>query len=370
MKRTMRITYLDFDDTKNPLLGAGQARATQEVASRLVQRGHEAEVICSRYPGAGDRIEKGITYTHIGLGSRHLRLNNLVYNLLVPFYVRRLRSDLIVECLTPPCSWLLSPLFTKIPVVAIPTSFEAVRFREKYHLPFDLVERYAARYYTYFLPATADARTKMRRLNPHVISKVVPQGVADEYLRVRGKKGKYIVFLGRMDISQKGLDLLLAAYAKIAPTVRTPLLLAGHGVDQGKVRELIRQWGLRGRVRLLGPTYGKEKLRLFGQSQVFVVPSRHEGFCIAALEALASGLPIVAFDIPGLAWIPDTVSLKAKPFDVDSFARLLLRAVDEKVNARLRRNCGRVAKRYSWDRVTTDYERFFRRVLKKAQAGE
>lgn len=68
MKR-LQIVYLDFDDIKNPLLNAGQARATAEVGKRLALKGHKVTSVCSRYPGAKDRIENGIKYTHIGLGS-------------------------------------------------------------------------------------------------------------------------------------------------------------------------------------------------------------------------------------------------------------------------------------------------------------
>jgi len=119
-QKHLHIIFIDFDDIKNPLLGAGQARATLEVGKRLVQMGHTVTVICSRYPGYRDRVENGLHYRHIGIGTKNIRLNNLWYIFTLPFAVRNLQADIIVECFTAPISTLLSPLFVKIPVIGVP----------------------------------------------------------------------------------------------------------------------------------------------------------------------------------------------------------------------------------------------------------
>jgi glycosyltransferase involved in cell wall biosynthesis len=363
-KNKLKITFLDFDDTDNPLLGAGQARATLEICSRLAKKGHTIEVICSKYPESKDRIEKGIKYTHIGISTKHIRLNNLIYIFLLPFIVRKVKCDVIVECFTPPVSTLFTPLFTQIPVVAVSTSFEAERFSEKYHLPFDKIEKFGLRFYKYFLPSSKIYETKMKKANPNVKSKIIRMGVNNDYFEIKSKKGKYLLFLGRFDIHQKGIDLLLKAYRKVASKLNYPLVIAGCGPDEVKIRELIKKYKLGKKVRLLGPTYGEKKMKVLSQAQLFLVPSRNEGFCIAALEALAAGLPVVAFDIPGLSWIPKKVSLKAKVFSVNEFAKLLTQACEKKKNLALRKNSRNVAKKYSWDDVTDEFESFFKLMVR------
>ena len=149
--KNLNIIFLDFNDIKNPLLSAGQARATVDVGKRLARKGHKITVICSRYPGSADRIENGLRYKHIGLGSGNVRLNNLVYILTLPFTVMRLKGDIIFEFFTAPISTLFSPLFTNIPVIAVPTSFEAERFAKLYHLPVDKIESFGLRFYKYFI---------------------------------------------------------------------------------------------------------------------------------------------------------------------------------------------------------------------------
>lgn len=368
--KKLKITYLDFDDIKNPLLGGGQAKATLEVCSRLVNRGHQVEVICSKYPRFEDRIEKGIKYTHVGVGTKYIRLNNLIYDLVLPFVVRKLKSDVIVECFTPPYSTLFSPLFTSIPVVALPTSFEANSFAKKYHLPFEKIEKFGLRFYQYFLPTSAHYEKKLKAVNPKVRAKIVGQGVNSEYFSIKSKKGKYILFLGRFDIEQKGIDLLLKAYSKVVTKLKLPLVLAGFGPDQAKIRVLIKKYRLQRKTRLIGPTYGEKKLKVLSEAEVFVVPSRHEGFCIAALEALAANLPVVSFDIPGVSWIPKEVSLKAKAFDVNELADLMLQASDRKMNLKMRKNCRQVARKYSWDDVASEYESFFQFMVKDAKKNK
>lgn len=362
--KKLRIAYLDFDDIKNPLLGAGQAVATQEVARRLVQKGHKVEVFCSRYPSFKNRIENGIKYTHIGVGSKNIRLNNIFYILLLPFTVRKIKADIVVECFTSPISTLFSPLFTNIPVVALPTSFEAGRFAKQYHLPFHWVERFGLRFYKYFLPTSEFFEKKIRSVNKRVKTKIVPQGVDELYLKVKPGKPEFIVFLGRFDIGQKGIDILLDAYKKICKYISFPLVMVGFGPDEKKVEVMIKKLKLTKNVKIVGGKFGKEKLDILSKALFSVVPSRHEGFCIAALEALSVGIPVVSFDIPGLSWMNEKVSIKAKAFEKDDLAEKMLKAIDSKINKSLRKNCKVFARKYTWKKVADEYEKFFNFMIK------
>lgn len=362
-KGQLEVVFLDFDDIQNPILGAGQARATFEVGRRLASRGHLITVISSKYPGYRDRIESGIQYRHIGLGSQNIRLNNIFYILMLPFFVSKIKSDIIVECFTAPISTLFTPLWTKVPVVAQPTSFEAERFSKIYHLPFHMIEGFGLRFYRYFLPYTSYLEEKMKKINPKVVSKTVPEGVGEEYFKIKRTKPQFILFLGRLDVSQKGIDLLLGAFAKIKDKIPYLLVIAGKGPDEKKVKKLISSLGLGSKVSMVGPVYGQEKFKILSRSLFVAFPSRNEGFSLLSLEALASGLPLVAFDIPSLSWTDKTISLKAKPFDVDDYAHKLKLATNPKIIGPLRDNCREFVKKYTWNNVSDEYESFFKEVL-------
>jgi hypothetical protein len=212
----LHLIILDFDDIKNPLLNAGQARATFEVGTRLVEKGHRVTVLSSKYPGYQDRTEKGIRYQHIGLYTSNIRVNNLIYILSLPFVLPALKADLVIECFTAPISTLFSPLWTRIPVVAIPTSFEADRFAQLYKLPFDLIEKYGLKLYKYALPYTPAFENKFKKMNPSITTEVVPEGVGKDFFKIKRHKSEFILFLGRFDRGQKGIDLLLQAYSLVA----------------------------------------------------------------------------------------------------------------------------------------------------------
>ncbi len=364
-KQKLRITYLDFDDVKNPLLAGGQSLATVAVGKRLVEKGHTVTSLCSKYPGYKDRVENGIYYKHIGLGSKFIRLNNFAYFFALPFAVPKLKTDIIIECFTAPISTMGSPLYAKAPVVGLPSQFAAVEFSRKYKLPFHWVEYLLLPYYKYFLPYTQDILTRMQKRNPTIDARIVLQGADKEYFEIKRKKAEYILFLGRLDVDQKGIDLLLAAYSKIASKAKYPLVIAGHGADQAKVEQLIKQYGLEKKVTMIGSTFGEKKLEVLSKAAFVTFASRYDDLPIFVLEALASGLPVACFDIPELKFISDKFGFKAKPFDTDEYAQVLLKAMDHPNLPQMYTDCREYAKQFSWDNTADQFEEFFYDILKK-----
>lgn len=115
-------------------------------------------------------------------------------------------------------------------------------------------------------------------------------------------KGPYLLFLGRVNW-KKGLDRLIPALYYV-PSVR--LLIAGN--DDGNYRPSLekkaRDNGLEKRVVFCGPAYDSDKEALFENAEAFVLPSYSENFGLAALEAMASGCPVVVTPEVGIS---DTV---------------------------------------------------------------
>lgn len=102
-------------------------------------------------------------------------------------------------------------------------------------------------------------------------------------------------FVGRLH-AIKGLDLLIEAFALMREKDAF-LIIAGS--DDGflhTVRKMIREHSLSKKTLLLGPTTGETKARLFKATDVFVYPSRSEGFSLGILEAASVGLPLLITD--------------------------------------------------------------------------
>jgi glycosyltransferase involved in cell wall biosynthesis len=121
--------------------------------------------------------------------------------------------------------------------------------------------------------------------------------------RVPGSAGRPVaLFLSRLD-AKKGLDLLLAGFARARS--RRPdlvLVIAGSGepgFEQGVRRDATRL-GLGDNVYWAGFLSDKEKLAALADADIFVLPSYSENFGVAVVEAMAAGLPVVISDRVGI----------------------------------------------------------------------
>lgn len=112
-----------------------------------------------------------------------------------------------------------------------------------------------------------------------------------------------VIFLGRLHYQPKGLDRLVRAFArclKVFPQAH--LLLVGPDVEGGKrqITALAKSIGIERSLTFTGVLQGAEKVSALIESDLFVLPSRYEGFSVSLLEALALGLPVVASSQVGL----------------------------------------------------------------------
>lgn len=111
-----------------------------------------------------------------------------------------------------------------------------------------------------------------------------------------------LFFLGRLDAYNKGIDLLLDAFAQIANIEDTQLTI--QGPDWGDKKSLQAQatkLSLTEKVSFLHPDYDKSPSLLIQKYDVFCIPSRFEGFSLAALEAMLAGRVLLVSEIAGIA---------------------------------------------------------------------
>jgi glycosyltransferase involved in cell wall biosynthesis len=107
-----------------------------------------------------------------------------------------------------------------------------------------------------------------------------------------------ILFCGQM-IARKGLDLLLAAFAHVAEeNASVRLLLVGREAELPRMLETIPP-ALRARIEYAGFQPPGELPRFFCRANLFVLPSRHDGWGVVVNQAIGAGLPIVCSDQVG-----------------------------------------------------------------------
>jgi len=109
-------------------------------------------------------------------------------------------------------------------------------------------------------------------------------------------------YLGRIDVVNKGLDMLLDAFSMFGRGKPVQLTLQGPGENHAK--ELLRRarrLGIQDRVTYLPPDFATRSSTLIAKYDVFCLPSRYEGFGLAALEAMLAARPVLVSTIGGIA---------------------------------------------------------------------
>jgi starch synthase len=149
------------------------------------------------------------------------------------------------------------------------------------------------------------------------------------------QEARIVLWHGRVDFRRKGLDVLLDAWQRICRE-RTDdnlrLVLVGTGHDATELRAAIA--GLHGILWV--DEYVRDRGRLqtyLHAADVYAFPSRHEGFAVAPLEAMASGLPVVAADAPGIGDLLEggeaSGGIVVPRGDATAFATALARLIDD-----------------------------------------
>jgi glycosyltransferase involved in cell wall biosynthesis len=351
----LRVLHLGFEDWRKPGSGGGAVR-TREVNERLARR-HDVTVLVSRYRGARERVEGGVRYVPVGLPIGYWG-GILSYFALLPFAARKRSADLVVEDFAAPIGSVVPRLWSRRPLVAVVQWLDAEGKSRQYHLPFHRVQQAGVRRHDRFIAMSDDLAARLHADNPEADVKVIPNGVPPAAFTTTAPRGADVVFLGRLEIAQKGIDLLVAAIALVQERLPGRVVLAGDGPDRRAVERLVERAGLADRVVFVGRVDGDEKLRLLAAARLVVMPSRYETFGIVAAEAMACGTPVVAFEIPSLREVvPADAGTLVPAFDVAAFGEAVAELAArpdriEEVGAQNRRR----ARRYDWDEVAEQQE--------------
>jgi phosphatidylinositol alpha-mannosyltransferase len=208
------------------------------------------------------------------------------------------------------------------------------------------------------------ARDFVTRYFPDFPMRVIPNGIdVDVYrpglapIRHLRDDNVNILFVGRLE-KRKGLGDLLRAYRSMTsrvPNVR--LIVVGDGPLRGRVDSYVARHRLPN-VILAGYVPDSVKPRYYNSADIFCAPATgSESFGIVLLEALASGLPVVATEVPGYMSVlePGKDSLTVPPKNWRELAAsLVILARDVDLRRRLADYAQHKARRYSWETISAE----------------
>lgn len=173
-----------------------------------------------------------------------------------------------------------------------------------------------------------------------------------------------LISVGRL-VPVKGHDVLVCAFASaVRDGLDATLDIVGGGPERARLEALVRAEGVADRVRLLGPL-GESALRdALHAADAFVLASRREGFGVVIVEALATGLPVLATRSGGpVDIVGDRDGMLVEPDDVPAFASALVTLAAELGGFDRAEIATRVACRYSRPTIGRQLVDLYRAVV-------
>ena len=165
----------------------------------------------------------------------------------------------------------------------------------------------------------------------------------------------------------KRVTAAVEVLARVVASVPARLLLVGDGPDVEQVARLAHSLGVAEHVQFLGEQ--DQVVPLLSVSDVFLLPSAQESFGLAALEAMACGVPVVAARVGGVPEVVehDVSGYLHAPDDLDGMARSVVRLLtDDSTHARVASAAARTAhERYCDSKIVPLYEAYYQEIVSR-----
>jgi len=367
----MRILFIN---SEYPPIGAGAGNASANLARLLVKAGNEVVVVTAGFAGLavdecreGVRILRGPTLRRrIDRSTAWEQIEFMVgasYRCLS--LTRHFKPDAVLAFFGLPSgavAWLLNSLHG-IPYVVSLRGGDVPGFRPYdfwlYHRIAVPLLRVIWRRAASLVANSAGLRELARRFDAKVPIEIVSNGV-DLNLYAAPERlwsPPRILSVGRI-VHQKGLDLAIRALSELQDLPWT-WRVAGDGPQLSSLERAALERNLRSRVEFIGWQTTDQLRKEYADSSLFLFPSRDEGMPNAVLEAMASGLPVIATRVAGNEeLVVDGQTGTLVPVEDAAALREALRQLisDDDKRARMGKAArARVEKEYGWERAAIDY---------------
>jgi glycosyltransferase involved in cell wall biosynthesis len=206
--------------------------------------------------------------------------------------------------------------------------------------------------------------------------RIVENGVGDNFFEM-GKKTNYkkssspftITTIGNL-FRGKGVETLIDACANLSLPVSYMVEIVGEGPEKDKLQKKAKNTGIKDRIRFAGKVSHEQIPWYLSGSDVFVLCSFSEGRPNVVLEAMATGVPVIATDIEGVRGIVEdnVTGLLFEPGnDRELTDRLKTLFEDPELRALLGRGGRRllIQKGLTWDNCANRYEKIYRQLVAK-----
>jgi glycosyltransferase involved in cell wall biosynthesis len=297
-----------------PPIGGGAGGASANLARQLVVQGHEVLVLTSRYASLPHSESwQGVRIERVAALRRRQDRSGLVEqvsfilagSLAASPLLKTFQAEVVLAFFgvpSGPIAWLLRKRHG-LPYLVSMRGGDVPGFRPydfgTYHRLMAPFLRSIWREAGCLVANSNGLRDLALKFEPSACIELVPNGVDLQAFKpdVRAWSPPRLLSVGRL-VHQKGFDLAARALAGMRE-LDWQWVIAGDGSFRPEFEILCRELGISERVHLPGWQSKEQLTQQYQRANLFVFPSRHEGMPNAVLEAMASGLPVVASRIAG-----------------------------------------------------------------------
>ena len=163
---------------------------------------------------------------------------------------------------------------------------------------------------------------------------------------------QYILFVGTLE-PRKNLDLMLTAFAQVKKRNHLPhqlLVIGGEGWGKNHIPKKLRDYGIHDEVIFTGHLEHQQLPLIYQKAALLVFPSLYEGFGFPPLEAMASGIPVIASNISSIPEVVGTAGILLDPKKLDVWADTIYNVLtNEQLRHELCSKGFERAKLFSWE---------------------
>lgn len=362
-----KIIFSTYDDIKNPYYGGGGALAIHNIAKRISKQ-FSIKVISWNHSGLRQEVIDGVSYRRIGINIGQPKVEMLMFQVVLPVYTFLLDYDIWVESFGPPFTTSLLSLFTNKPLVGVVHMLASEDMERKYKLPiFKYIEKMGLFGYKKIIATSLVLKKKLLKINKDLEIEIISNGVDKVVKKASVKKKNQILSIGRIEVDQKGLDMLIKIFEYLKNKLRGnwKLVIAGSGTSKElkKLKKLINKSVFKSDIELVGKVERTQKERLFNQSQILLTTSRFDTFSMTTLEGLAHGLPVVAFNLNTLGWTPKKSVIKVKQFEIVDFSDSVFKVLkNKKLIKEMSAEGIDFARKYTWENIAKRYVDYLNKI--------
>lgn len=351
-----------------PALYGGVEKHVEELAVRLVKKGHNVTVFCRSFYTKRTREFRGVKIVRLPtINQKHLEM--IFHTFLASLYLLFRNYDIVhIHSIDPA---LLAPLL-KIRHKVVVTSHGQSYRREKWGRFAKTMSKFAEKIVMKYADAVISVSKTLAKYYMDTYEREtvpIPNGIniieckEDDLLQsFKLEKMKYILFVGRL-IPTKGCDFLIEAYKKLKTDLK--LVIVG-GSSHSDHYELELKNRANSNTVFLGYQYGDALNQLYANCKLFVFPSEIEGLPIVLLEALSFGKPVIYSDIPENMEVAEGIAIPFKNTNIDDLSEkiksfLINPSHGERIADEAKE---RIAKYFNWDIIIEQTETVYNSILR------